>query len=147
MFNDIRVVFLSLDFHIQNPLYLPMKLSFFSKETLESKQGPHNRFYVLLHHNVADSATDCDEEHILESPEMQHFSAIQELCLINNVTLLTAWSLDEAASYLGCLKQWGSKKWMDSSNFLGENKRKHTHSMRAVDVLASVCKLNETNAV
>ena len=74
-----------------------------------------------------------------------HFTHIQELCFASGITLLVAWSMEEAGAYLASLKQWGSKH-ADNSSFIGENKRSHTHSMRAVEVLARVCRMNETNA-
>ena len=70
------------------------------------------------------------------------------MLLARGITLLVAWSVEEAATYLASLKQWGSKNENhDSSGFLGENKRSHTHSMRAVGALASACRLNERNSL
>ena len=48
-FNNFKVLFLSMAYHVENPLFLPMKLSFF----------PNNAFtkgdffyYLLLHCDV-----------------------------------------------------------------------------------------------
>ena len=81
MFNDIRVVYLGLDYHLENPLYLKMKLSFFTKRTLESKQSENARFYVLLHYNKESTnefnffGEDTeDEKSVLDSPDMIGFT-------------------------------------------------------------------------
>ena len=75
------------------------------------------------------------------------FTQLQEQCLSQGLTLLVAWSLDEAAGYLASLKQWGSKHGQDSSGFLGENKRAHTHTMSALEALSSVCRLAQKDSI
>lgn len=51
-FNAYKVLYLSLAYHIENPLYLPMKLSFFKKESM--LKGRFS-FYLLLNHDVVES--------------------------------------------------------------------------------------------
>ena len=113
-FNNYRVIFLSLSYHAENPLYLPMKLSFFPTGTFDST----SRFqhYLLLHCDVNINAEICGgekERDTIDSSNpnlmLDHFTFIQEKCLAQNITLLVSWSLEEAANYLTMLKLWGSK--------------------------------------
>ena len=46
-FNDNKIIYLSLAYQAENPLYLKMKLSFFSKETLNDPR--HNMYLLLLY--------------------------------------------------------------------------------------------------
>ena len=84
-------------------------------------------------------------EEVKKPTALDHFTEIQHTCLEQNITMLTAFSHCDAANYLSQLKTWGSKH-RDSSSYLGENKRNETHTKKAVEVLASVMRMQERDA-
>jgi len=63
-FNNFKVLFLSMSYHVENPLYLPMKLSFFPKNAFT--KGNFS-FYLLL---------NCDVDIDMSDAMLAHFTAI-----------------------------------------------------------------------
>ena len=53
-FNSYRVIYLSLAYHIEHPLYLRLKLSLFPPNSFKATGPGRFQYYLLLHSDVPD---------------------------------------------------------------------------------------------
>ena len=80
-FNSYRVIYLSLAYHIEHPLYLRLKLSLFPPNSFTATGPGRFQYYLLLHVDVPD-IPDHSEEDLLKqatnrsATALDHFTEI-----------------------------------------------------------------------
>ena len=79
---------------------------------------------------------------------LDHLTTVQEVCIGTGVTLLVAWSYDEAGAYLSTLKHWASKQntYTNTTSFLKKNPKASGPNEQTMQALTSVRRISETDA-
>ncbi|TEB38239.1 DNA repair protein rad10 [Coprinellus micaceus] len=112
------LLFLSLKYHRLHPEYIHQRIE---------KLGRSYNLRILL--------ILCDVT--------EHKDTIRELtktCLVNTITIIVAWSNDEAGHYISCFKQFEHK----SPDLIKERTEKDYHSVLRT-ALTSISKVNKTD--
>eukprot|EP00979_Chaetoceros_neogracilis_P017220 scaffold10190_cov294-Chaetoceros_neogracile.AAC.20 len=105
----------------------------------------HNLHPNYVHRRVAELKSDFDLRILLCLVDVEDNSSIllflNKLCCINNMTMILAWSEQEAARYLETFKAFESK---DASTI--QKKKEVTFSEQVVDALGCIRSVNKTDA-
>ncbi len=105
----------------------------------------HNLHPNYIHRRIAEIKSDFDLRVLLCLVDVDDNAAIilvlNKICAVNNLTLILAWSEEEAARYLETFKAFEGK---DASMI--QKKKEVTYPEQVADVLGSVRSVNKTDS-
>jgi DNA excision repair protein ERCC-1 len=137
--NHIRNVPFSYSTMVPDYIFSPNRCALF----LSCKY--HNLHPKYIHRRISELRTDFDLRVLLCLVDIEDNAstllALNKLCVINNMTLILAWSNEEAARYLETFKAYESK---DASSI--QRREQTNFSDQVVDVLCAVRSVNKTDS-
>ena len=105
----------------------------------------HKLHPSYIHRRIAELQTDFELRVLLTLVDMEDNANtllfLNQLCVLNHMTLILAWSDEEAARYLETFKAFEKK---DAK--LIQRREKETHTDQVADVLASIRSINKTDS-
>ena len=105
----------------------------------------HNLHPKYIHRRISELRTDFDLRVLLCLVDIEDNAstllALNKLCVINNMTLILAWSNEEAARYLETFKAYESK---DASSI--QRREQTNFADQVTDVLCAVRSVNKTDS-
>ncbi|KEJ83137.1 Excision repair enzyme ERCC-1 [Oxytricha trifallax] len=125
---QLSVIFLSLEYHIEYPLYLKWRLSEVRNYYIDIEK---NQQIILI--LLVDDQRDSFEQFITQ---------INIDCLKYSATLICAFSFQEVSNYLNVYKQFQAY----DQKYLRENTKKLSHSQLATDAITSIRGINKNDA-
>ena len=137
--NHIRNVPFSYSTMVPDYIFSPNRCALF----LSCKY--HNLHPKYIHRRISELRTDFDLRVLLCLVDIEDNAstllALNKLCVVNNMTLILAWSNEEAARYLETFKAYESK---DASSI--QRREQTNFSDQVADVLTAVRSVNKTDS-
>ena len=137
--NHIRNVPFSYSTMVPDYIFSPNRCALF----LSCKY--HNLHPKYIHRRISELRTDFDLRVLLCLVDIEDNAstllALNKLCVVNNMTLILAWSNEEAARYLETFKAFESK---DASSI--QRREQTNFSDQVADVLTAVRSVNKTDS-